>query len=216
MGYTPISIHQTVGNIGNQRTGREGQHGKTVFVHHNTEWKNNQKIRKEKKFDCSCQSAVLDFVLWIPRSAAIVESLPQFCSIITYSTRFLPGCLKAASWIWEISIHKSMMGTSLWKRVVQNKGRKFEERGLGRVNKEEPWRPPRGACMCRGYHTAAVCLMLWKLIRVGEVGMDIARATRTRREWWSCQRCHLFLAAERTWWEKNWRSWTLGILRCPL
>lgn len=31
-------------------------------------------------------------------------------------------------------------------------------------------------------HTAAVCLMLWKLIRVGDVGMDMARATGTRRE----------------------------------
>lgn len=27
-------------------------------------------------------------------------------------------------------------------------------------------------------HTAAVCLMLWKLIRVGEVGMDMAPGTR--------------------------------------
>lgn len=31
-------------------------------------------------------------------------------------------------------------------------------------------------------HTAAVCLMLWKLMRVGDVGMDMARATGTRRE----------------------------------
>ena len=31
-------------------------------------------------------------------------------------------------------------------------------------------------------HTAAVCLMLWKLILVGDVGMDMARATGTRRE----------------------------------
>lgn len=64
---------------------------------------------------------------------------------------------------------------------------------------------PTGACMARravrgggrgscpkggvtgearrpGGHTAAVCLMLWKLIRVGDVGMDMARATGTRRE----------------------------------
>lgn len=33
-----------------------------------------------------------------------------------------------------------------------------------------------------GGHTAAVCLMLWKLILVGDVGMDMARATGTRRE----------------------------------
>lgn len=33
-----------------------------------------------------------------------------------------------------------------------------------------------------GAHTAAVCLTLWKLIRVGDVGMDMARATGTRRE----------------------------------
>lgn len=47
-------------------------------------------------------------------------------------------------------------------------------------------------------HTAAVCLILWKLIRVGDVGMDMARATGTRRAWWSCQRCHRFLRAVRT------------------
>jgi hypothetical protein len=47
-------------------------------------------------------------------------------------------------------------------------------------------------------HTAAVCLMLWKLILVGDVGMDMARATGTRRAWWSCQRCHRFLRAART------------------
>lgn len=55
---------------------------------------------------------------------------------------------------------------------------------------------------CRGDycygHTAVVCLMLWKLILVGDVGMDMARATRTRRAWLSCQRCHRFLTAERT------------------
>lgn len=47
-------------------------------------------------------------------------------------------------------------------------------------------------------HTAVVCLMLWKLILVGDVGMDMALATRTRRLWLSCQRCHRFLTAERT------------------
>ena len=47
--------------------------------------------------------------------------------------------------------------------------------------------------------TAVVCFILWKLILVGEVGRDMARATRTLRAWLSCQRCHLFLAAERTW-----------------
>lgn len=40
--------------------------------------------------------------------------------------------------------------------------------------------------------------MLWKLILVGDVGMDMALATRTRRLWLSCQRCHRFLTAERT------------------
>lgn len=63
-----------------------------------------------------------------------------------------------------------------------------------------------GSCLSGGVvgrwategHTAAVCLMLWKLILVGDVGMDMARATGTRREWWSCHRCHRFLRAERT------------------
>lgn len=40
--------------------------------------------------------------------------------------------------------------------------------------------------------------MLWKLILVGDVGMDMALATRMRRLWLSCQRCHRFLTAERT------------------
>lgn len=47
--------------------------------------------------------------------------------------------------------------------------------------------------------TAEDCLMLWKLTRVGDVGMDMARATRARIECLSCQRCHLFRMAERTW-----------------
>lgn len=46
--------------------------------------------------------------------------------------------------------------------------------------------------------TAVDCLMLWKLTRVGEVGMDMARATRARMECLSCHRCHLFRMAERT------------------
>lgn len=77
----------------------------------------------------------------------------------------------------------------------------FAERILGwewREEKSEGHGVVVGDGRC---HTAAVCLMLWKLMRVGDVGMDMARATRTRREWWSCQRCHLFLAAERTWGE---------------
>lgn len=53
--------------------------------------------------------------------------------------------------------------------------------------------------ICCPAHTAVVCLMLWKLILVGDVGMDMARATRTRRAWLSCQRCQRFLTAERTW-----------------
>lgn len=40
--------------------------------------------------------------------------------------------------------------------------------------------------------------MLWKLTLVGEVGMDMARATRALMECLSCQRCHLFRIAERT------------------
>ncbi|KAH0626822.1 hypothetical protein JD844_002062, partial [Phrynosoma platyrhinos] len=42
------------------------------------------------------------------------------------------------------------------------------------------------------------CLMLWKLTRVGDVGMDMALATRARMECLSCHRCHLFRTAERT------------------
>lgn len=185
-------------SLGINVQGEMGSTLKIVFVHHNTEWK--KKKRKEKKMDCSCQCAVLDFVLWTSTRCS-QRSISFFFESVSprLLKELLPGCLKAASRIWEMRVHKNMMGTSLRKRAVQNKGTKFEERRSGRVKKEEPWRPPRGACECRAYHTAAVCLMLWKLIRVGDVGIDMARATRTRREWWSCQRCHLFLAAERTW-----------------
>lgn len=48
-------------------------------------------------------------------------------------------------------------------------------------------------------HTAVDCLMLWKLTRVGEVGMDMALATRARMECLSCQRCHRFRTADLTW-----------------
>lgn len=47
--------------------------------------------------------------------------------------------------------------------------------------------------------TAVDCLMLWKLMRVGEVGMDMALATRARMECLSCHRCHRFRTADRTW-----------------
>lgn len=49
------------------------------------------------------------------------------------------------------------------------------------------------------HQTAVDCLMLWKLTRVGEVGMDMARATRARMECLSCHRCHRFRTADRTW-----------------
>lgn len=49
---------------------------------------------------------------------------------------------------------------------------------MGKLSR--PWSGGRGGDT--GDHTAAVCLMLWKLIRVGEVGMDMARAPGTRRE----------------------------------
>lgn len=75
----------------------------------------------------------------------------------------------------------------------------FAEGGFGVWERREEKSEGHGVVVGGGRcHTAAVCLMLWKLIRVGDVGMDMARATRTRSEWWSCQRCHLFLAAERT------------------
>ena len=58
----------------------------------------------------------------------------------------------------------------------------------GQCSKEDPGEGCRGWGSClRGAvttegHTAAVCLMLWKLILVGDVGMDMALATGTRRE----------------------------------
>lgn len=67
------------------------------------------------------------------------------------------------------------------------------------------------ACFCG--HTAVVCLMLWKLILVGEVGIDMARATRTRRAWLSCQRCHRFLTAERTYNDEDTGMLTILVTR---
>lgn len=64
--------------------------------------------------------------------------------------------------------------------------------------KSAPLDPAQIMCLVLACHTAVVCLMLWKLIRVGDVGIDMARATRTRRAWLSCQRCHRFLTADRT------------------
>lgn len=55
-----------------------------------------------------------------------------------------------------------------------------------------------GAALWPAAHTAVDCLMLWKLTLVGEVGMDMARATRALIECLSCHRCHLFRIAERT------------------
>lgn len=213
MGYLYTKLLKSLGiNV----QGEMGSMVKTVFVHHNTEGKNKKKKGEEDWLFLPVCCFTLCVVNFHKVQSVLNLFLLWICFATTYSNRLLPGCLKAASQIWEMRVHKNMVGTSLWKRAVQNKGRKFEERGLGRVKKEEPWRPPGAACLCGAYHTAAVCLMLWKLIRVGEVGIDMARATRTRREWWSCQRCHLFLAAERTWWKKKERIWTLRMLRCPL
>lgn len=55
-----------------------------------------------------------------------------------------------------------------------------------------------GAALWPEVHTAVDCLMLWKLTLVGEVGMDMARATRALMECLSCHRRHLFRMAERT------------------
>lgn len=197
MGY----LHtKSVEIIGSPCTGWDGQCVRNSFVRHTVGGKSKEKKwRKNLLFLPLC---CFRLFCGLPRGAVSVKSLLWICFATPYSRRLLPGCLKAASWTREMGVHKNMMGTSLRKSAVRSKGRKSEERGLGRLEKE-PWRPPGGAYMCRVYHTAAVCLMLWKLIRVGDVGMDMARATRTRREWWSCQRCHLFLAAERTWWKQK-------------
>lgn len=79
---------------------------------------------------------------------------------------------------------------------------------LGIQSMGRSWSPPRTGQLAEpGDHlpvagppaqTAVDCLILWKLTRVGEVGMDMARATRARIECLSCHRCHLFRMAERT------------------
>lgn len=47
-------------------------------------------------------------------------------------------------------------------------------------------------------HMEVDCLMLWKLTREGEVGMDMAWVIRARMECCSCHRWKRFLTAERT------------------
>lgn len=58
MGYLHTKLLKSLGiNV----QGETGSMLKIVFVHHNMEGRN--KKRKERKIDCSCQCAVLDFVL---------------------------------------------------------------------------------------------------------------------------------------------------------
>lgn len=49
-----------------------------------------------------------------------------------------------------------------------------------------------------GSHREVDCLMLWKLTREGDVGMDMAWVIRARMECCSCHRWKRFLTAERT------------------
>lgn len=184
-------------SLGANVQGETGSVSKIVLF--TTLWEEKTKKKNREWIYCSCHCAVLD---------CAVDSLKVQSVLNLFFESALPPltpggfCLVVLKQHRE---HRKWESTKIWRAprcAVQSKGRKSEERGLGRL-KKEPWRPPGGAYMCRVYHTAAVCLMLWKLIRVGDVGMDMARATRTRSEWWSCQRCHLFLAAERTWWKKK-------------
>lgn len=52
-------------------------------------------------------------------------------------------------------------------------------------------------------HSDVDCLMLWKLTREGDVGMDMAWVIRALMECCSCQRWKRFLTAERTWEKKE-------------
>lgn len=52
-------------------------------------------------------------------------------------------------------------------------------------------------CLC-GSHRDVDCLMLWKLTREGDVGIDMAWVIRARMECCSCHRWKRFLTAERT------------------
>lgn len=201
-------------SLGSNVQGRDGQSVKNSFVRHTMGGKNKENKNREWIY-CSCHCAVLDYAVDFLKVQSVLNlffesALPPLP----------PGCFCLVV-LKQHHERGKWESTKIWraprcrKSAVQSKGRESEEKGLGRL-KKEPWRPPGGADMCRVYHTAAVCLMLWKLIRVGDVGMDMARATRTRSEWWSCQRCHLFLAAERTWWKKKKeRTWTHGINGCP-
>lgn len=41
-------------------------------------------------------------------------------------------------------------------------------------------------------------MTLWKDTLLGDVGSEVARTVRLRKEFWSCQRIQRFLTAERT------------------
>lgn len=56
---------------------------------------------------------------------------------------------------------------------------------------------PRDRAALR-FHSEVDCLMLWKLTREGDVGMDMAWVILARIECCSCHRWKRFLTAERT------------------
>lgn len=93
----------------------------------------------------------------------------------------LPGCPGRCSW-------GRAVGTCWW----------LHRRGSAGLAITLPAVDVRGPFGGPAAQSAVDCLTLWKLTRVGEVGMDMARATRARIECLSCHRCHLFRMAERT------------------
>lgn len=199
-----LSIHKTVEIIGNQCTGWDGQYFKNSSCSPQYRREKQTNKQKVKKMYCSSQCAVLDFVLQ-------TSTRCSQCWISFFFETASPPPTSGGLCLVALKQHhkyRRWESTEIWWAPHCKRDQwRIKEESLKKGAWEE-WRKknPEGHQVyvyVRAYHTAAVCLMLWKLIRVGEVGIDMARATRTRREWWSCQRCHLFLAAERTWWKNK-------------
>lgn len=83
-----------------------------------------------------------------------------------------------------------------WWNMMRQRWDKPNEDGGGRGTVFSfSFRKPVSPC---GSHRDVDCLMLWKLTREGDVGIDMAWVIRARMECCSCHRWKRFLTAERT------------------
>lgn len=84
-----------------------------------------------------------------------------------------------------------------WWNMMRQRWDKLDEDGGAWRCVDPPTPILFKTCLC-GSHRDVDCLMLWKLTREGDVGIDIAWVIRARMECCSCHRWKRFLTAERT------------------